>query len=504
MSRDDERTDGVRVAVGFPARAVGMPACRAPAVQLHFNPDGAVSVCCRTSVPLGRIGEDRLVDLWNGTARRALEAELDTGRFPTGCQSCAAEVSIEGRERSYPALFDVPADLRPSSPQWPERMEFNLSNACNLQCIQCHGGLSSAIRAHRERRPPLRRPYDEQFFDDLRPFLVHLRSAQFAGGEPFLAPENMRVWELMHEVGSAARCTVVTNATQWNAQVERALGLVTMGFAISLDGFTAQTFEQIRVGADHRTVMANTERFIAHARSAGTEVTINHCLMVQNHHELGDLLLWADERGLSVEVITVRRPSRCAIPALPPEQLLDVATSMERQDERVAPQLGLNADVWARTLEQVRRWAGAAEEQRRELRAAARYGSILGFAGLGTGPHDDTDAAARIARAADDPVAHAVTVTEDEIVTEVSESIRALLGAEPEELAGRHVDALSAAFEARFGPQLRRSQVSADADERHLVIEHEHAVLHVALVAVRDEGGRLLRARILFGAQQHR
>lgn len=99
-------------------------------------------------------------------------------------------------------------------------MEFNLSNACNLQCIQCNGDLSSSIRIHRERRAPLAKV--RRRLEDLAALLPP-DEAQFAGGEPFLGVENFRAWELIAEVSPSLGCTVVTNATQWNRRVERVL-----------------------------------------------------------------------------------------------------------------------------------------------------------------------------------------------------------------------------------------------------------------------------------------
>ena len=45
--------------------------------------------------------------------------------------------------------------LESMTPQWPERLELALSNACNLQCVMCNGELSSSIRIHREHRTAL-------------------------------------------------------------------------------------------------------------------------------------------------------------------------------------------------------------------------------------------------------------------------------------------------------------------------------------------------------------
>ena len=57
---------------------------------------------------------------------------------------------------------------------------------------------------------------------------------------------------------------------------------------VSVDGFSAATYEQVRAGADRAGRVRQHRALAAYAERAGTEVRIFHCLMPQNHHELGD------------------------------------------------------------------------------------------------------------------------------------------------------------------------------------------------------------------------
>ena len=113
--------------------------------------------------------------------------------------------------------FPVPA----TGELWPANLEFNLANTCNLECLMCRGELSSAIRARRDRLPPLPRVYNDTFFADLRKYLQRARCLQFLGGEPFLIQEHFRVWEMLIEDGLKPEVQITTNGTQWNARVER-------------------------------------------------------------------------------------------------------------------------------------------------------------------------------------------------------------------------------------------------------------------------------------------
>ena len=123
-----------------------------------------------------------------------------------------------------------------ADPQWPQRMEFSISNACNLECVMCTGIYSSAIRAHREKLPPTQKFYSDEFIESLRKYLPHLSWAKFLGGEPFLITEYYRIWEMMIEDAPLAKCHITTNGTRYNGRVEKFMNDLDFAFAVSLDG----------------------------------------------------------------------------------------------------------------------------------------------------------------------------------------------------------------------------------------------------------------------------
>src|SRR5690606_1013499 len=118
--------------------------------------------------------------------------------------------------------------------------------------------------------------------------------------------ENFRVWDMIAETAAPVDCVVVTNATQWTPRIEALLERIPFSFIFSIDGITKSTYESIRVGADFDRVMANVERFCRYVVDRGTVASVNHCLMPSNVHEFGGLLMWAEERGLFVNVSVVR------------------------------------------------------------------------------------------------------------------------------------------------------------------------------------------------------
>ncbi|HMQ28722.1 MAG TPA: SDR family NAD(P)-dependent oxidoreductase, partial [Acidimicrobiales bacterium] len=189
-------------------------ACYAPHTNLFLGTTGDVYPCCDSiGYPLGNVAEQRLPDIWAGARLRALREALARDDYSLGCGYC--ERRLSGGVRPQSRFYDEIPPLA-VEPAYPRRIEFNISNACNLQCVMCDGDLSSSIRLHRERRPPLPRAYGDEFFADVVPFVDALEDASFTGGEPFLGAENHRIWDLLIERNPGVKHTVTTNGTRWD------------------------------------------------------------------------------------------------------------------------------------------------------------------------------------------------------------------------------------------------------------------------------------------------
>ena len=412
--------------------------------------------------------------------------------YSLGCAPCGAEVAAEGREGSYPASFD---SWPRSDGTWPTLLDFNLSTSCNLQCIQCNGEQSSAIRIHRERRQPLAPSYDDRFFEDIRAFLPHALEARFAGGEPFMASENYRVWAAVAEVAPDLPCMVITNATQWNPRVEAAARSVRMGFVFSIDGITAATYEAIRLGASFERVMENVGHLRAVAADNGMPATVNHCLMVQNHHEFADLLLWAEEAGMAVQVSVVRDPDACAIARQPGGRIREIAAVLEARDAEAREHLSINLATWTTELARVQRWAQLDDDARREVWGIS-HRSVLMFKAEGTGPTDDRQARLELEAFAPGRVV-ALTAGDDESYLGATGPISEVFGIDPAEVAGLATTELYALLEARCGEATEYRMVSDDEDRADVTFRLGGRACRAIMLALRDERGWADRARVL-------
>lgn len=320
--------------------------CYAPFVSLYFDQRGDVRVCCQNvQHVVGNITTQRIDDIWNGEKINALRDALVAYDFKLGCRFCEWQLTDGALKTSFMRQFDNwPAEA--TRPAFPKRMEFSVSNTCNLECIMCNGEWSSSIRARREKLPPIPKVYPDQFFTDLRKYLPHLQRAKFLGGEPFLAHESFRIWDMMIEDGLQTSCHVTTNGTQWNDKVERVLKALPIGISISMDGVSKETVESVRVNAKHEEVFANFQKFLGYCRQKKQYIGLTYCLMQQNWHEFGDYLLFADKNDVEVVVNTVIGPMHCSLHVLPPDKLGEIVEALERQNEVILPKLGRNKQCW--------------------------------------------------------------------------------------------------------------------------------------------------------------
>lgn len=314
---------------------------------------GAVSVCAATrTLPLGQVGEMPLVDMWRGPIVEELRAAVVRDDLAHACTRCAEEIA-GGNVTGVMSLGFDRFTAEHDQP-WPSRMEFALSNVCNLQCIMCSGEFSSAIRSRREGLPALPARYDRTFIDELDPFLPHLEQARFLGGEPFLSEINFLIWERMVALGLEVECNVTTNGTQWSKRVERVLEALPFSVGISLDGLRSDTVESIRVGVDHEQVLGNLHRFVEYCDRTDSSLSLTYCLMAPNVEEFVEFLQWAEQLGCGVFVNTVRQPPEYSLYLLPADELFEIIQMLDLQRARTALEIPRNLHVLDGQIERLR------------------------------------------------------------------------------------------------------------------------------------------------------
>ena len=467
-------------------------ACHAPFGNLFLNALGEVHACCvARDYPLGNIAEQRLPEIWHGAATAALRRAVVDNDYSLGCGLC--ERHLAAGVRTMQSGYDYLATTT-MTPEYPRALEINISNSCNLQCVMCSGDYSTSIRIHRERRPPLPKVYDEQFFDDLAEFLPHLETVSFTGGEPFLVPEYPRIWEMLAACNPEVRAAVTTNGTQWNDRVEHALGLLRFNVFVSIDGGTKASFERCRVGADWDEVRANLDRFVDYTRRVGTTLTIYHCLMPQNYEDFGEVLLLGDALDVDVVVHVVGYPADCSL-ELSSEPLLHgaeglrrwdaVRASFARQAEEVLPRLGRNAPAF--------------ESQYRRIMDGALLGRlppVMGLPRLGRGGYDEERLAQELGVDVERLSELCAVVDTDHRLVEVSPALASIAGVPAEQLVGQTIGTFGEALVDALGPRESMEVTASTDDFSCQEVAYGPVRFRNIVMAVRGDGGLLREVRL--------
>jgi len=212
---------------------------------------------------------------WRGENRRHIINIVAKGEKVSGCKICYDEESVGRTSRrmsdhNHYENFLHSTEIDPGA-SGPESLDYSVGNLCNLKCVICNPGNSSAWI------PDYRRLYPDR---DLTPFLYkkdriveikdpsflnNIKSLHFhGGGEPLMSMAHVNLLQKIKEVKglSDVRVYYNTNGTQQvNDDVMELWAqcrLVELYFSIDDIG---TRFEYQRTGAKWSNVRANIEWF---------------------------------------------------------------------------------------------------------------------------------------------------------------------------------------------------------------------------------------------------
>lgn len=335
--------------------------CHAPWRSMYFGISGSVTACCYNhSQPLGWYGAGtRLADIWQSVQAEALRAQFDEAHMATGCDRCASQLEAGNFEGMLTTYFDgqcSPAVLsgeHPAVPAYPEMLELELANTCNLECPMCTEVLSSAIAA-RKGIPAAGPVYGDDFAEQLREFLPHLRTIHFLGGEPFLIKPYYPIWDLIAEVNPKIICQITTNATVLNKRVEEVLRKVPVELNLSIDAINPEVYEAVRINAKFDQVMKNVEWFLDN-RWRLRFFSMSACVMPVNRFDIPNLLEFCNRRRVELFFNTVFDPREHSMLSLSEAELESLA-GFYRSFEFHADFLPVNRERYDGLIAMVEGW----------------------------------------------------------------------------------------------------------------------------------------------------
>ena len=181
---------------------------------------------------------------------------------------------------------------------FPTRFAVELCADCNLACSMCHHGAM--------RRPKGVMPFElwRKCADEIAAVAPRTNVWFSFCGEPLLQPELLlRMLEYGRDRGLRSQ-SVNTNGMYLVPELhDRLLDTGIERIVIGIDGFSADVYERIRIGARRDVVYENVERLLEarHRRASGAEVIVQFIEMDENQHEFPEYLAYWHERGATVK-----------------------------------------------------------------------------------------------------------------------------------------------------------------------------------------------------------
>jgi len=309
--------------------------CHAPTTSMYFGRDGFVTACCYTRLnPMGSWPAQSVSEIWFGDRTQEMQGQLRRNILPMGCETCAGQLQAHNFKGLLAGNFDthVPAPSdgafsklasmfrKAETVIYPIRMEFELSNKCNLECAMCSGFFSSSIRANRENLPPLAQLYNGEFVAQLKEFIPHLKQAKFFGGEPFLIDIYYEIWELFIELNPSCEIIITTNGTVFTNKVQRVLEHLNCQIVVSLDSVEKATYESIRVNGTMERTLDHVDKFMTLNKQHSKPLSIAVCPIQKNWREIPGIVQYANSKGMKLFFNTVTYPETESLKFLPAEQ----------------------------------------------------------------------------------------------------------------------------------------------------------------------------------------
>lgn len=210
---------------------------------------------------------------------RAKTKNLFSGKELTHQQQINSQKNIEELEAGKTILES-----------YPRRLVFELTNACNLNCVMC--GRNAA-----DFKPTL---FDMDIFRSFEPLMDTVEEVTLMGwGEPTIHPHFIEMLEIINK--HSARKYFCTNGMNLNKIKKAIFDYNVDVFAVSLDGATDETNSRIRRGSKINVITEELKDIVRIKKEHGLKypwINFVFCAMRSNIHELPDLVRLAASIGI--------------------------------------------------------------------------------------------------------------------------------------------------------------------------------------------------------------
>jgi MoaA/NifB/PqqE/SkfB family radical SAM enzyme len=304
---------------------------------MNLNPDGAVTLCCQSHEQIVD-GDGRALNaqthsldsIWNSPGMVDIRRRMLAGEELKHCDACfhnerygrpsyrtySNQRWLEGaRGDEVRTLMEQPPEAHAASPMY---LDLRLGNLCNLKCTACKPLYSSQIERDTAHAPwtlnapytrhPSRFPESEEWstapelLDEVISVSDNVSLIQLAGGEPTVNRTQIGLLKHLVDSGRAENIDLelVTNLSNVRPDVFALLAKFrNLTVTLSVDG-TGAVYEYVRFPGKWAMLTRNVARL--RQTRADSRITLNAVLQAVNATNIVDLLDWADEEEIPVNL----------------------------------------------------------------------------------------------------------------------------------------------------------------------------------------------------------
>ncbi len=210
---------------------------------------------------------------------RAKTRNLFSGRELSERQQMNSSLNMEEMEQGRTILKS-----------YPRRLVFELTNACNLNCVMC--GRNAA-----DFKPTV---FDMDVFRSFEPLMDIVEEVTLMGwGEPTIHPNFIEMLQIIDN--HDARKYFCTNGMNLGKIKDAIFDYQVDVFAVSLDGATDETNSRIRRGSKIDQIVADLKDIVRMKKERGLKypwINFVFCAMRSNIEELPEMVRLAAEIGI--------------------------------------------------------------------------------------------------------------------------------------------------------------------------------------------------------------
>ncbi len=291
--------------------------CNAPFNTLFFSMTGEIYFCLKNKEQLlGKYPQNSIKEIIEGETITKLRTSFLKNNVMPGCEYCQEQISMGNHDSAFNQYSNISTIKNKVT-----IMEFELSNKCNLACVMCSAKYSSKIESA---KPTIDIPYNEAFFEQLKPYLPDLVKASFRGGEPFLIPIYYKIWDYLLQHNPKVKIFITTNGTVFSPKIERYLLTKQFIISLSVDSFEKETFSKIRANGNFQKFSKNLNQYIELLNKKAINLSFCTCIMTENWAEIPTIFNFCHTNKISIHLNFVEGPSSLSLKYLSKNKLTEI------------------------------------------------------------------------------------------------------------------------------------------------------------------------------------